>query len=874
MEKLYNAKEIEKKWYNFWESKNLFKAKIEKDKKPFTIVIPPPNVTGSLHMGHALNNTIQDIIIRFQRMKGNPVLWLPGTDHAGIATQNVVEREIAKEGLNRYQLGREKFLKRVWEWKEKYGNTIVFQLKKLGCSCDWSRLRFTMDEEYSKAVREVFVRWFKDGLIYKGKYVINWCVRCQTALSDIEVEYKEIKGNLWYINYPLFEEDGYLTVATTRPETMLGDTAVAVHPEDIRYKKYIGKKVILPLTNRIIPVIADEYVEKEFGTGVVKVTPAHDLSDFETGLRHNLPYVVVISPQGKMTEEAGVYKGLERFVCREKILEDLKNSGYLQKVEEYVYSLSICSRCQQTIEPLLSEQWFVKMKPLAEPAIKAVKEGRVRFIPERFTKIYLSWMENVKDWCISRQIWWGHQIPVWYCENCKEVNVSVKQPDFCQKCGSTSLSQESDVLDTWFSSALWPFATLGWPEETEDLKYFYPTSVLSTGRDIIYLWVARMIITGLYFMKDVPFREVYIHPTVLNIEGKRMSKSLGTGVDPLQLLEKYGADATRLGLIIQATKNQDLRFSEETLKACRNFMNKFWNAARFVLTFSHYEETEFKEELFSIFDKWILKRYSLLLKNVTFYLENYEFNEAAKEIYRFFWGEFCDWFIEIAKFNLNKESEERKKQVCKILFYILEGITKMLHPFAPFITEEIYQKIQEAKKIEEKESIMIAKWEKENEKFLNYQEEENVEKIFSLIRGIRSLRHTLGIEPSRKLEIYLKIKKDISLVEENKNYIMFLANLEKISFTDKDIKNSLSFRTDIGEIYLPLGEEEIEKEKNRLEKEISKLNEELLKIRKKLTDEKFLKGAPAEIVEKEKNKEKEILNTLKELNERIEKFNV
>jgi len=963
---VYQPKDIEDKWYDFWLKKGYFKAEIDSKKTPFTIVIPPPNVTGSLHMGHALNNTLQDILIRTKRMQGKITLWLPGTDHAGIATQNVVEKELAKEKLSRQALGREKFLERVWQWKEEYGNTIINQLKKLGASCDWTRLRFTMDKDYSRAIQETFVQLYKKGLIYKGKYIINWCPRCQTALSDIEVEHRQTKGSLYYIKYFFDSSSDFVTVATTRPETMLGDTAVAVHPQDSRYKKLIGKTLILPILERRIPLIADEYADPEFGSGAVKVTPAHDLSDFEAGRRHNLPQIIVIGPQGKMTREAGPYQGMERYLCRERLVKDLKEKGYLEKVEDYPLPLAFCARCQEVIEPLLSEQWFVKMKELAKPAISVVKEGKIKFIPSRWAKVYLDWLENIKDWCISRQIWWGHQIPVWYCPNkeCPPI-ASLSTPKECPNCGSSSLSQDPNVLDTWFSSGLWPFATLGWPEESEDLKYFYPTSTLVTDRGIIHLWVARMIILGLEFLKDIPFSQVYINPTVFNIEGKRMSKSLGTGVDPLGLMEKYGTDATRFGLITQCAKDQDLRFSEESLKASRNFANKLWNASRLVLmnlksgmaegrevskrqsvkvskcqsedrdqraeppvgvpSGTIRSESKFKiqnsEDKYSLADRWILSRYNQAVREVTDCLDEYNFGEAAKTLYQFIWSEFCDWYLEIAKLDLyegaekcqsvkvskcqsedrdqraeppvgvpsgtitseskskiqnpkskiqNSEDRGRKEIVQDILSYVLSNTLKLLHPFMPFITEEIFQRLPH-----EKESIMVSSWPEPNREEIDKVAEGKMEKIFAVIKAIRNLRAEVKIPPDKRVNILLKVANfsDYELLEDNKDYLFLLSKVDNLKI-EQELKEKPKFALSAGvgnlDIYLPLkGVVDIEKEIKRLEKESFRLKKELFRVEERLSNQKFLELAPAEVVKREKSKREETLLAWEKVKERL-----
>lgn len=722
--KAYNPAEVEEKIYKMWEKEGYFTPKIDPKKKPFVIVIPPPNITGTLHMGHALNNTIQDVLIRWHRMIGEPTLWLPGTDHAGIATQNVVEKELVKEGKTRHDVGREKLIKLIWEWKEKYGNLIIDQLKKLGCSCDWSRIRFTMDEGYSKAVLETFIHFYKKGYLYRGEKVINWCPRCMTALSDIELEYVSEKSFLWYIKYPLVQSSGpkaqgYITVATTRPETMLGDTAVAVNPGDKRYKNLIGKKAILPIVNREIPIIADSLVDPKFGTGAVKVTPAHDPVDFEISERHKLPKIVVIASDGTMTKEVpSQYFKMDRHECREAVVDHLKQRGLLQKIKDYTHNIAHCYRCDTVVEPLLSLQWFVKMDNLAKPAIKVVKENKIKFIPKRWEKVYLNWIENLKDWCISRQIWWGHRIPVWYCRETKNVDckakngviVSLEPPKKCPYCSSIKLVQDPDVLDTWFSSALWPHATLGWPEKTKDIGYFYPTTVLSTARDIIYLWVARMIMTGLEFMNKIPFSEVYIHATVLTKQGKRMSKSLGTGVDPINLIEKYGADATRFGLIWQVAQTQDMRFSEEAIVSAQRFANKIWNASRFVISNLDLERVKGLDDRklkLTVEDKRILSDCKKLVNKTTHYFTKYDFHHAAEGIYHFFWHIYCDIYIENSKKRLYEAKNKDDGLTAQwVLYKILTDSLKLLHPLMPFVTEEIWQKLGE------KKPLIIQEWPK------------------------------------------------------------------------------------------------------------------------------------------------------------------
>ncbi len=877
MKSVYEPHEIEKKLYNHWMEKDYFKVKVDKDKKPFTILIPPPNVTGSLHMGHALDNTIQDMIIRFRRMQGYNTLWIPGTDHAGIATQNKVEKEIAEEGLTRKDLGREEFLKRVWAWKEKYGRNIVYQLQRLGVSCDWTRERFTMDSVCSMAVKTAFKALFDKGLIYRGKYIINWCPRCLTALSDLEVLHEETEGNLYHINYPFLEGDGGVIVATTRPETMLGDTAVAVHPHDEKYKTLTGKTLVLPILNRKIPLIGDEYVDPSFGTGAVKITPAHDPNDFEVGNRHNLKQIVVIDEKGIMTEEAGPYKGMSREECRKNIIDDLKAGGFLVKVEPYMHGVGKCYRCNTSIEPHISEQWFCKMKALAEPAIEAVKKGHMRFFPDKYKDLYLYWMENIKDWCISRQLWWGHRIPVWYCDDCSNYFASIETPSTCEKCNSSHIHQESDVLDTWFSSGLWPLSTMGWPEETEDIKYFYPTSVLVTARDIIYLWVARMMMMGLEFKGDVPFHHVFIHATILNSEGKRMSKSLGTGIDPLDLMDKYGTDATRFGLTYMTAQGQDVKFTEERLEMSRNFANKIWNATRFTLM--NLEgftpgSTSIDDLNLDLPDKWIISRYAGLVTKMTYSYANYEFSEGAREFYEFFWNEFCDWYLEISKLSLNSPDEKRKFTVRYVLWYILTGSIKLLHPVMPFITEELWSYLPESKG-----TVMFAEWPSINEHMIDKKAEDEMNVMSGIIKSVRALRGDLSVAPSKEIQISIEApeEQDRFLIEKNSSYINKLGKISEIallsSFEKKpEMAFSTCFQTMV--IYMPVKDLiDIEQEKKKLGKEIEKLDKDLEKINQKLTNEAFLGKAPPEIINKEKARQEETAFKLNSIKERLAVFN-
>lgn len=873
--KTYSPQEVEAKWYQYWEEQGYFHQEVEPGKEAFSIVMPPPNVTGSLHLGHALDNTLQDILTRWRRMQGYNTLWLPGTDHAGIATQARVEEEIAKEGLSKYDLGREKFLERVWDWKHTYGNRITTQLRTLGASCDWHRERFTMDEGCSRAVREVFKKLYDKGLIYRGDYIINWCPKCQTTISDIEVEHQDTPGHLWHIKYPFAQGEGYVVVATTRPETMLGDMAVAVHPEDERYKSLIGQTVILPLVNKEIPVIADEYVDPEFGTGVVKITPSHDPNDFEVAMRHNLPGLTVIDKQGRMNENAGPYEGLDRYECRKKVVEDLEAQGLLLKVDEHQHAVGQCYRCDTVIEPLVSKQWFVKMEPLAKPAMKAVEDGRIRFVPERFTKIYLAWLENIRDWCISRQLWWGHRIPVWYCEDCGEEICAVDEPTGCPKCGSKALEQDPDVLDTWFSSALWPFSTMGWPEETEDLKQFYPTSVLVTGRDIIFFWVARMIFMGLEFMQDVPFREVFIHGLVLDAQGRKMSKSLGNGIDPIEVIEKYGADTLRFMLITGNTPGNDLRFQFERLEGARNFCNKIWNASRFALMNLSDLEPKAPKENLELADRWILSRLNRTIKQVTDNLNRYELGEAARELYDFIWSEFCDWYIELIKPRLyGKVTPESRCTAQQVLWYTLGEILKLLHPFMPFISEEIWQHLPHREG-----TLMLQKWPGFQEELQNNDAEKQMSLIMDVIRTIRNLRAELNVGPGKKAEVIIEAnsQETLQLLETGLSYIGLLANAEPVTLAvelQEKPKQALAGVAGGGvEVFMPFGGLiDIEAERKRLAKELAGLEKERQKIEAKCNNPGFLAKAPPEIVAKEKAKLEEVLAKEKALKERLAVF--
>jgi len=880
----YNPKETEDKWYKFWEENGLFSAKANPSKRPFCVVIPPPNVTGILHMGHALNNSVQDILIRYHRMKGEESLWMPGTDHAGIATQNVVEKSIAKEGLKRQDLGREKFIERVWQWKEQYGSTIIRQLKKLGASCDWSRTRFTMDEEYSKAVKSVFVALWNKGLIYQDVKVINWCPRCQTALSDEEAPHHELQGNLYYLKYPLSDQgkspsgtarSDYIVVATTRPETILGDTAVAVNPKDKRYKKFVGKSLILPLVNREIKIIADSMVDVKFGSGAVKVTPAHDPNDYALGKKHKLEFINVMHPDGRLNENAGDYAGMDRFEAREVILEDLKEKGLLEKIEPHVLSAGHCYRCHTIIEPYLSRQWFVKMKPLAAPAIEAVKKGKINFHPRRWTKVYLNWMENIQDWCISRQIWWGHRIPLWYCLDCKkEAFASVETPEKCRACGSGNIKQDEDVLDTWFSSWLWPFATFYWPDPSDDLKYFYPTSALVTAPEIIFFWVARMIMAGFEFMKDKPFSDVYIHGTVRDIEGKKMSKSLGNIIDPLDIINEYGADALRFSIISITAQGQDVFLSQERFEQGRNFANKIWNASRFVMMNLDPGQVKtdlcvfFKKEDLSIVNRWILSRFYSALKEAGKKLDTFKFNEAANLLYSFFWHEFCDWYLEVIK----PEIKARQNQV--VMFKVLEKFLRALHPFMPFVTEEIWQRLnsqgQSPSGTLPFESIMTEPWPHTQEQIIDKKLEKQAESVFAVVKEIRNLRGSIEIKPEDKISIsaFGHTKAKQKLLEANKGSIMNLAKLGSLEILVSSARpeSTISAVTEDIDVYLHFsGLLDAEKEKEKINGKIKELQRFIGAKVQRLKNPDFIQKAPEEIVEKERSGLEEMNNSLKRL---------
>jgi len=870
--KTYDPSEIEDRLYKYWDESGFFRPDEDKSKKPFSIVIPPPNVTGQLHMGHALDETLQDILVRYKRMQGYSTLWVPGTDHAGIATQIKVEENLrVNEGLTRYDLGREEFLKRVWDWKDKYGNRIISQLKKLGASCDWERERFTMDEGCSKAVREVFVNLYDKGLIYRGHRIINWCPHCLTALSDAEVEYKDQPGSFWHIKYPIKGEDGYVEIATTRPETMFGDTAVAVNPDDENTKHLIGKTLILPLVNREIPVIADDYVEIGFGTGCVKITPAHDPNDFLVGQRHNLEQIKVMNDDATMNAYAGKYEGMDRYECRKALVADLEAEGYLVKTVPHDHNVGVCYRCGTTVEPLTSDQWFVKMKPLAEPAIEAVNDGSIKFIPERFSKNYFNWMNNILDWCISRQLWWGHRIPAFYCDACGDMTVSKEDITVCPKCGAP-VRQDEDVLDTWFSSALWPFSTLGWPENTEDLKRYYPTSVLVTGYDIITFWVSRMIFSGLEHMNEKPFSTVFIHGLVRDAQGRKMSKSLGNGIDPLEVIEKYGADALRYALATGNSPGNDMRFSDEKIEAARNFNNKIWNASRFVLMNLDIESVKLPDasEL-EIEDKWILSLYNKTVKEVCANLDNYELGIALAKLYDFIWDIFCDWYIELLKPRFADKGSKSNLVAQNVITYVLSNTLKLLHPFMPFITEEIWQTLPH-----ENESIMVSDY-PVYDPALDFENEEIImDRLIAAIRAIRNRRNEMNVPPSKKAALYIASSFKDTYNEKTEAFFIKLASASQISYVDSyEDENAVQIITDSAKIYIPLGDlVDFEKEKERLEKEKAKEISEIERIEKKLSNEGFVSKAPQAVIDGEKAKlvsHREILSgvekALKKLNE-------
>ena len=873
MQKTYDPREFETKLYNFWEQSGFFRAKVDPEKIPFTIVIPPPNITGQLHIGHALDETLQDAIIRYKRMQGFEALWLPGTDHASIATEvKIVELIKKEEGLTKEQIGREEFLKRAWAWKERYGGRIVEQLKRLGSSCDWSRLAFTMDERCSKAVKEVFVNLYEKGLIYQGSKIINWCPSCKTALSDAEVDYFEEDSYFWYLNYPLEGEEGkYLTVATTRPETMLGDNAVAVNPKDKRFSSFIGKNLILPIVNKKIPVIADSYVDMDFGTGAVKITPAHDPNDFEVGLRHNLEVIRVMNDDGTMNELAGKYQGMDRFACRKAIVEELKELGVLQKIVPHAHNVGHCYRCSSAVEPIVSKQWFVKMEDLAKPAIAAVKNKSIKFTPSRFTKIYYNWMNNIKDWCISRQLWWGHRIPVYYCEDCGEVMVLKDEPTCCTKCGSKNFRQDEDVLDTWFSSALWPFSTLGYPEMTEDLKYFYPTDVLVTGYDIIFFWVARMIFSGLEHMNRIPFKDVLIHGIVRDDQGRKMSKSLGNGVDPIKVIDEYGADTLRFSLVNGVAAGSDIRFSIDKCESSRNFINKIWNASRFVLMncegVNILPITDVKLELK---DKWILSKLNHAIRSVTLSMESYDLGVALSTCHDFMWYDFCDWYIELTKPALYSQDEAKKANTLSVLVYVISQTLKLLHPFIPFVTEEIYSYIPGAEK-----SIMVSEYPKYNSKYNFRKDAAKMDSVMEIIKAVRQIKVQAGAAPGKKVDLFV-VTQNKKLVSDSADFISKLAGVSSIKFfADKSEISEKVFTQVLNgfELFVPLGElVDIEKEIERLKAELIKTEEEIERANSKLSNQGFIAKAPKALVENERQKLDKYVQLKAKIEENLKKY--
>lgn len=875
--KVYDPQSFEKKWYKYWEDNKLFHEEVDKSKKPYSMVIPPPNVTGQLHMGHALDNTLQDILIRYHRMQGFNTLWVPGCDHAGIATQAKVEGALREEGKTRYDLGRDKFLERVWDWKEKFGSRIMYQLRSLGSSCDWDRERFTMDEGCSKAVREVFVSLYEKGLIYQGTRITNWCPQCNTAISDIEVEHENEAGHLWHLRYQVEDSDRYVEIATTRPETMFGDTGVAVHPDDERYRDLVGKTLILPIVNRRIPLFADEYVDKEFGTGAVKVTPAHDPNDFEMGMRHNLEQIKVINNDGTMGEGAGKYQGMDRYECRKALVKELDELGVLVSTEEHEHAVGHCSRCHSTIEPMVSKQWFVKMEGLAKPAIEAVKTGKIKFVPERFTKTYIQWLENIRDWCISRQLWWGHRIPAWYCDDCGKTSVSREDITECPHCHGQKIHQDEDVLDTWFSSGLWPFETMGWPEKTAELEHFYPTATLVTGYDIIFFWVARMVMMGLEFGKDIPFHHVFIHGLVRDSQGRKMSKSLGNGIDPVEVIEKYGADTLRFMLITGNTPGNDMRFYWERVESARNFANKLWNASRYMLMNIEdgFDKNFVPEDSdYTLSDKWIMSRFARTARDVTANLDKFELGEAARMIYEFIWNEFCDWYIELTKARLyDKENVRARNTALYVLSYVLERTLRLLHPFMPFITEEIWQKVPHDENVK---SIMVTDWPTADTKMINDQTEADMTAIMETIKTIRNMRAEVGAAPSKKSEVILSFadEKLAAVFSHNTGYLDKLASAEPVTIIKSDAKQPENAMTGIVNgvnIFLPLkGLIDVDKEMARLNKELDKLAKEIERLAKKLGNDGFLKKAPENVVAAEREKLAGYEDKKKAVEDRIE----
>lgn len=867
--KQYDPKDVEDRIYKFWLDGKYFHAKCDPEKKPYTIVIPPPNITGQLHMGHALDNTLQDILIRYRRMQGYDALWLPGTDHASIATEAKIVEAMRREGITKEDIGREGFLKRAWEWKEKFGGRIIEQLKKMGSSCDWDRERFTMDEGCSKAVKEVFVNLYNKGLIYRGERIVNWCPHCLTSISDAEVEYEDQAGHFWHLRYPFKDGSGYLELATTRPETMLGDTAVAVNPNDERYKDIVGKTLILPIVHREIPVIADDYVEMDFGTGCVKITPAHDPNDFEVGLRHNLEVIDTFTDDAHIKPEWGKYAGMDRMEARKAIVEDLEKEGAIVKIEDYSHNVGVCYRCHSSIEPKVSKQWFVKMEPLAKPAIECVKNGQVKFVPERFDKTYYHWMENIKDWCISRQLWWGHRIPAWYCDDCGEIVVSKETPSVCPKCGSTHLTQDPDTLDTWFSSALWPFSTLGWPEKTPELAHYFPTNTLVTGYDIIFFWVARMIFSSVENMGDRPFDTVFIHGIVRDAQGRKMSKSLGNGIDPLIVIDEYGADALRFTLATGNSPGNDMRFSDEKVGASRNFANKLWNAARFILmNLGENEKAPHIPQELALEDKWILSLFNKLTKEVTDNLDKFELGIAVQKLYDFIWDVFCDWYIEIAKIRLNSGDEKASQTARDMLVYIMSNTLKLLHPFMPFITEEIWQTLPH-----DGESIMISEWPVFREEYDFSVEEQEMDRIMEAVRAIRNRRAEMNVPPSKKAKYFIATAyKDT--FEKAGIFMQRLASCSEAEIGDSfEIDGAVCIVTTDAKIYIPLGElVDFEQEIARLNKEKVKVLKDLEFIDKKLNNENFVAKAPKAVVDGQREAAQKLRDKIAMIDESIEKF--
>ncbi len=879
--KHYDPKLTEDKWYQFWLDKGFFRAEPKTTKKTFSVVIPPPNVTDVLHLGHALNNTLQDILIRWKRMQGYEAEWLPGTDHAGIATQVILEKSLAKQGTSKEKLGRDKFVQLAWEWKQKNGDAILNQLKRIGCSCDWDRTRFTLDEGLSEAVLDVFVHLYNKGLIYRGKRIINWCPRCQTSISDDETEREEKDGSLWYIRYKLKGSDEYISVATTRPETMLGDTAVAVNPDDKRFKKLLGKSAILPILDREIKIVADDFVDPEFGTGMVKVTPAHDPNDFEIGQRHNLEQINVMNPDGSMNENAGKFAGMDRYACRQALVAELKKKKLLEKTEPYKVPVALCYRCDTEIEPYLSEQWFVKMKPLAGPATEAVKTGKVRFYPERWAKTYMHWMENIRDWCISRQLWWGHRIPVWYCQDCDQVVVSKTAPTECTKCKGNNLKQDEDVLDTWFSSWLWPFSTFGWPKKTPELDRFYPTKALFTASEIIFLWVARMVMAGYEFMGEEPFSDVYIHGTVRDEYGVKMSKSLGNGIDPLEIIDEYGADALRTTMMLVTPEGQDTLIAKRTFKVGQHFANKLWNVSKFVMAnlsgeFAPQAESRLEEGETKLEDRWILSRLNRTVSEVSDLMTNYRFNSAVKALYDFIWHDFCDWYVEMIKPRLSLPEGDKDRQAAeKVAHLVLNHILRLLHPFAPFVTEEIWNHLYFGRVGGEVPSVSSQKWPECQKELVDEDLEETLNRVQDVVTSIRNIRSEMNVPPAKKADVLIRVDNKAlqKILEENKNHILNLGQVEDLTIDMKISKPDHAASAVIreAEIFIPLeGLIDLEQERMRLEKEISRVTQLLEKTNRKLSNEDFLRRAPKEIIEKEKARRQDYRTMVEKLNKNLE----